>query len=120
MNSTQFTAALIHQFGDWTGDGMKSTVAERLKDFSDSELRRLYRWILEYYQPKRPGPPVLAEILAMHAEIPPNSMLALPDIPEPDDGGRAAGALSLLMDKLTGTTLAWRKQQWASRKSRQR
>ncbi len=79
MNGNQFSAALVHQFGDWPGDGMKLTVAEHFKTFSELDLRRLFQWILKNYQPRRPGPPVLAEILSMWREIPAAQRIALPE-----------------------------------------
>lgn len=79
MTNTQFSVALVHQFGDWPGEGMKLTVAEYLKGYTDLDLRRLFQWIVKHYVPKRPGPPVLAEILMMWQEIPALQGISLPE-----------------------------------------
>lgn len=103
MTGREFAVALFHQFGDWPGDGMKSTVADYFGADNLPELDRLFKWILRYYQPKRQGPPVLAEILAFQRELPMAQGPPRIEAPREEWGDTKEGdqLLRELMNKLT-------------------
>lgn len=67
----QIADALVKLYGPWPGPMMAAVVADHYRGVGESFGIQLVDWIVKTYEPKAPGPPVLAQITRMASQMPP-------------------------------------------------
>jgi len=72
-NGERLAQLLEKTFGPYPGPLMKDVVADHYKDRDSAFVARLYKHIVMNYKPYG-GPPCLAEIRVMVAELPPSQL----------------------------------------------
>ena len=71
INSQDFVDLLEQTYGKYPGKAMMIVIVDKLKDFSQDHLYRLYNEVVCNYMPSYSQPPTLAHILKYQRELPP-------------------------------------------------